>query len=67
VLVESRPVGAQVFVDNAAVGRTPMLIGTVQPGRHIIRLELAGHRAWFTAVDVAAGTRTRVGASLEEQ
>jgi hypothetical protein len=39
----------------------------VQPGRHIIRLELAGHRAWFTAVDVAAGTRTRVGASLEEQ
>ena len=62
----SRPDGAQVFVDGALVGRTPLLVASVAPGMHDVRIELPGHRRWATAVRVEPGTRARVAASLEQ-
>jgi hypothetical protein len=44
-----------------------MLMSEIEPGGHSIALELTGRRRWATAVTVAAGMRTRVAASLEEQ
>jgi hypothetical protein len=64
--VLSRPVGAQVFLDGALVGSTPLVIPTVRPGRYAVRMELAGHRPWTTLVRVAPGERARVAASLEQ-
>jgi serine/threonine-protein kinase len=62
----SRPAGADVFVDGALVGRTPLLMASVPPGAHEVRIELPGHRRWATSVRVEPGGRARVAASLEQ-
>jgi hypothetical protein len=66
VSVMSRPSGAQVILDGRVVGRTPLVIPNVTPGTHSVRLELAGFTRWATSVDVNAGARARVAASLEQ-
>ena len=63
--VVSRPSGAQVFVDGRLVGRTPLVLSDMRPGAHAVRIALPGHQRWVTTVDVAAGSRARVAASLE--
>jgi hypothetical protein len=63
--VLSRPSGAQVYVDGALVGQTPLLLPNVEPGAHAVRISLPGHQRWATSVDVRPGDRTRVAASLE--
>jgi hypothetical protein len=63
--VDSRPSGAQVFVDGRSVGYTPMLLGELPPGTHSVRIQLPGYHPWVTAVTLGAGARERVAASLE--
>lgn len=63
--VDSRPRGAQVFVDGRLVGTTPLMLTEVRPGSHAVRIDLRGHRRWVASVDVAPGERQRVAASLE--
>jgi hypothetical protein len=65
IVVESRPAGANVFLDGKLVGRTPLQMGEVAPGEHDIGLELDGYRRWSSSVRVAAGERGRVAASLD--
>jgi serine/threonine protein kinase len=67
VTVESRPAGAQVFVDGRGVGVTPLSIPNVPIGSHVVRLELSRHKRWSTSIRVVAGERVRVAASLEEE
>jgi hypothetical protein len=64
LVVESRPAGATVVVDGRSVGVTPLTITPMTPGRHSVRLERAGYRAWMTTIDVQAGARARVAASM---
>jgi serine/threonine protein kinase len=64
--IESRPTGAKVSVDGRLVGTTPLLIGDLAPGGRAIRLEHPGHRPWTTTVQITAGRRQRLAASLEE-
>jgi hypothetical protein len=64
--IESRPTGAKVSVDGRLVGTTPLLIGDLPPGGRAIRLEHPGHRPWTTTVEITAGRRQRIAASLEE-
>ena len=64
--VLSRPPGAEVVVDGRAVGRTPLVLAEVQAGRHEVRIELPGFRPWATTIEVGAGERARVAASLEQ-
>ena len=63
--VDSRPRGAQVFVNGRLVGTTPLMLNDVRPGTHAVRIDLRGHRRWVASVDVAPGERQRVAASLE--
>jgi hypothetical protein len=67
VLVESRPSGASVFIDGKLAGTTPLSIAEVSAGSHVVRIDLAGHNRWSSAVRVVAGERVRVAASLEEE
>jgi serine/threonine-protein kinase len=66
LVIDSRPVGATVFVDGRAVGRTPLNVPGVKVGDHTIRLELAGHRQWMTSIKVVGAAPNRIGASLEK-
>lgn len=67
LMVDSRPSGARVFVDNKLVGTTPMLIDAVGAGEHAVRLELEGFNPWSTSVRVTGGSRGRVSGSLEQR
>jgi hypothetical protein len=64
--VDSRPAGAQVWVDGTPAGVTPLLLPNVSVGIHSVRIELPGFRPWTTTVSVATGERARVAASLEQ-
>jgi hypothetical protein len=65
IYVDSRPRGARVTIDGKAVGVTPVRLGDVGIGAHVVRLELQDHRAWTTSTRVAAGEEARVTGSLE--
>jgi hypothetical protein len=47
------------------VGVTPLRVGDVRIGTHVVRLELPDHRLWSTTARVAAGQEQRVTGSLE--
>jgi eukaryotic-like serine/threonine-protein kinase len=65
LLVESRPAGARVFLDNTPVGTTPLVLNTVRAGEHAVRMERDGYRRWSSLVRVVANERNRITASLE--
>ena len=64
--VDSRPVGASVFIDGKLVGTTPLLIPTINAAGHTIAMELSGYKRWTSSVTITPGERTRVAASLEQ-
>jgi hypothetical protein len=63
--VESRPIGARVFLDGKLVGTTPLTLTDVPAGDHAIHLELAGYARWSTAVRIVPAAQNRIAASLE--
>jgi hypothetical protein len=63
--VDSRPRGARVLLDGKEIGTTPMQLGEVRAGAHVVRLELKDHRTWTSATRVVAGEIVRVTGSLE--
>ncbi len=67
VIVDSRPVGAKVFIDGKGAGITPVTIPDVRAGSHVVRLEMTNYRRWSSSIRVVAGERERVAASLEEE
>lgn len=62
--VSSSPAGAVVALDGRIVGRTPLAIGSVREGTHVIGMELPGFNRWATSVHVRGSERTRVAARL---
>jgi len=65
IYVDSRPRGARVFIDDRAIGVTPLRLGDVAAGSHRVRLELPEHRTWTSTTPVVAGQEARVTASLD--
>ena len=65
LVVESRPAGATVYFNNKPLGQTPLAVTDLPVGSGTVRLELAGYRSWSSTVQVTAGARERVAASLE--
>jgi hypothetical protein len=62
--VSSSPAGAQVFVNGAPVGVTPLLLSDLAAGSRVVRLELAGYERWSSAVRIIASEETKVDAQL---
>ena len=65
LVVESKPPGAKVYVDDKLAGTTPLSLQNVPAGSHAVRLERDGYRRWSSSVRVVAAGRNRVTASLE--
>jgi hypothetical protein len=65
--IESRPEGAQAFLDGTLRGVTPLAIRSVPAGDHALRLNHVGFRPWSSSIRIAASENTRVTASLEEE
>ena len=64
VEVASVPSGASVFVHGRELGRTPLSIVVLKPGRLSLNVRLAGHRDAWVEVDSRAGETVRTNAVL---
>ena len=62
----TRPLGAQVFLDNKLIGTTPLFMSQLSPGSHEVRLELPGFSAYSSSIQVEPNTRFRLAVQLEE-
>lgn len=55
VEVKSVPEGARVSIDNAYLGVTPLISGTLLPGPHKVRVEAENRFPWISKVEVMPG------------
>lgn len=56
--VVSSPEQAKVFLDNDYQGKTPLDLASVAPGKHTLRIELAGHAPLVRTVTLANGAES---------
>jgi hypothetical protein len=64
IAVTSSPTGAEIYIDNAYKGITPLTVDGVAAGTHAVRVALAGYSDWSTSVQVGAGSTASASASL---
>lgn len=64
ISVTSSPSGAEVYIDNAYRGVTPLTVDGVATGTHAVRVALGGYGDWSTTVQVGAGSTASASASL---
>ena len=62
--IDSTPDGAEVYVDGAFAGKTPLKTAEIKPGRHVVRVVLTGHTPFEATVEVQAGKTSEVAARL---
>jgi hypothetical protein len=55
IQVSSEPTGARVSIDNAYLGITPLISGTLLPGPHHVRVEAENAFPWSSNVEVVSG------------
>jgi PEGA domain-containing protein len=65
LIVESKPPGAVVMVDQRKVGITPARLSQIPIGSHALWVVGNNHRRWTTAVTVRASGVTRIVAYLD--
>ena len=64
VSISSNPPGAQVYIDNAYVGITPVNISSVQAGTRAFLIKQAGYADWQVSEPVHSGQTTQIAATL---
>ena len=64
LIVASTPVGASVSVDNKAVGTTPLKLGDVFTGTHILKISKAGYADFTQTITITEGKATTINATL---
>lgn len=64
ITVRSRPSGANIYLDNAYHGITPLTLVGIPKGSHTLLLKMNGYQDWQSSVNVAAGSSTDVSGTL---
>ncbi|MDN7024474.1 PEGA domain-containing protein [Methanoculleus sp. FWC-SCC1] len=64
ISVSSSPSGANVYLDDAYKGITPLTLTGVATGSHVVAVKVSGYQDWSDAVQVNAGSTSYVSASL---
>jgi len=67
LLVDSKPSGADVWINGVPHGRTPLRVSALPVGSSVIRLELPGYERWSWAVNIAANKRTPLRVNLQPE
>ena len=62
--VGSSPAGANIYLDNAYRGITPLTLANVPQGSHTIILKTNGYQDWTSQVNVVAGSYVQVSGTL---
>jgi hypothetical protein len=60
IQVATQPDGARVSIDNAYLGLTPLISGTLLSGRHSVRVEADGRFPWASRVEVLPGQELQI-------
>src|SRR5262249_45942071 len=60
IQVHSAPPGARVSIDNAYLGVTPLISGTLLAGKHNVRVEADGRFPWTSKVEVRPGQELQI-------
>jgi len=55
IQLTSEPPGARVAIDNAYLGVTPLISGTLLAGKHKVRVDADGRFPWTSSVEVFPG------------
>ena len=55
IQLSSDPAGARVSIDNAYLGVTPLISGTLLAGKHKVRVDADGRFPWTSSVEVFPG------------
>jgi hypothetical protein len=64
ISVTSAPTGAEVYLDNAFRGLSPMTLDSMSPGTHAVLISLSGYQDWSSQIQVTAGQTTQIAATL---
>lgn len=62
--ISSSPAGADVFLDNAYKGFSPLSLSDIPAGSHVVLLKLPGYTDWTGTTTVIAGQTTTLAGSL---
>lgn len=62
--VSSTPAGANVFIDNAFVGISPVTVPNVAAGTHTVSMKLDGYQEYAVSTQVNSGAVSTVSAAL---
>jgi len=60
IQIATEPEGARVSIDNAYLGVTPLISGTLLAGKHGVRVEADGHFPWASRVEVLPGQELQI-------
>ncbi len=60
IQVATQPDGARVSIDNAYLGLTPLISGTLLAGRHTVRVEADDRFPWASRVEVLPGKELQI-------
>ena len=64
ISVTSSPSGAEVYLNNAFRGLTPITLDSLTPGSYTVLLKLSGYSDWSATAQVAAGQTSQLTATL---
>jgi hypothetical protein len=65
IALVSTPAGADVNVDDAFVGNAPASL-KLKPGKHTIKVTMAGYKDWSREMTVLAGSQVNLTATMEK-
>lgn len=65
IALASTPASADVYVDDAFIGNAPASL-KLKPGKHTIRVTMAGYKDWAREMSVLAGSQVTLTATLEK-
>jgi hypothetical protein len=63
--ITSTPAGADVFINSAYAGVTPLSVNDVSPGNYTVEVRLDGYSPFSTSGNVMAGQDIRIFAALQ--
>ncbi|HOX36105.1 MAG TPA: PEGA domain-containing protein [Methanoregulaceae archaeon] len=64
IVIASSPPGAEVYIDNAYMGATPITVPNVASGSHTLILKLSGYSDSTQTITVSGGQSTPVAVTL---
>jgi hypothetical protein len=64
ISVTSSPTGAEVYLNNAFKGLSPLTLESLSPGSYAVLVKLSGYQDWQSNAQVTAGQTTQLSATL---